>query len=579
MDKNVRLAMILFLAILLIHIFFVAPRLAPVKPPQSPVTDSDARAPGTDDPQPVPETPSSDISSEPPPPQAPPELRPAAQEEIPVETGVLENDRIRLAWSNEGAVITTVTLSQYEDPFDEQPLDLLSPAGDDVPGIFAFRLDPGENDYAREPFHVERNPSSVTFTREIRDGLELAKTFTLKENSYLIGVTVELRNSSPNELEIRYGLAGPRDIISESYRGAADLSVVYLETLQKTKLKKLLAAKLKKGSRQETLQYINWVGVVNSYVAAVVETPGFESVKTAVLSQVKNPDNEPPNVAVEFESAAVRIPPGEAVTHQFTMFCGPMKEDILKDYEPLDNLINSSFFSGISRVAMVILRFFHGIPPHNWGLAIIMLTIVVRLALFPLSRRSQIQTQRMQQMQPELKKLQEKHKGNKQKLAEEQMKLWRKHGASPVGGCVMPMLIQLPVFIALFLALRGAIELRKAPFLPWIVTDLSKPDVLFMLGTFPVRILPLVSSGLMFLTQRKNTAAKSDDPKLNEQQKQQKMMMYMMSIFFLFLLYSFPSGLMLYWTVSSAWGILEQYFVKRHLAAVAAQNQSAVRKP
>ena len=284
-----------------------------------------------------------------------------------------------------------------------------------------------------------------------------------------------------------------------------------------------------------------------------------------------------------FESARATVPAKDSITQQFTVFCGPKDRQVLERTPELAKLIPYGLFAFLSRIVMAILVFFHGVV-QNWGVAILMLTILVRLCLFPLTRKSLVQTQRMQALQPELKKIQEKHKNNKQKLAEEQMKLWRKHGANPMSGCLMPLLIQMPVFFALFRALRNSIELRKAPFVLWI-TDLSRPDCLFEVPFWPynLRLLPVLSGVLMILSQwmsQRNQPPPADE-QAAAQQKQQKSMMIMMSVVFLFMLYNFASGLMLYWTMSSLWGMGEQWFIRRHLSPAPgpAASPGSGRKP
>ncbi|MFH0962528.1 MAG: membrane protein insertase YidC [Planctomycetota bacterium] len=587
MDRNARLALILFLAILFIHVFVVAPRLSPPPhvPPAPATRPAQAQAETRPSPETRPASPRPRDQGEPAgaPAQLPPSVavEETQEQEIPAEAVTLETDLLRVELTNEGAAITKVTLQRYEDPFEERPLDLLSGAAGGG-NLFSFRLasehesskepQTDDNAFPRDAFRiVERAPTSVTFARLIAKDLELRKTFALRPDRYFIDAKIELRNLSSQDVEVRYVLAGPGGIGTESTSGGSDISGCFLSTLEAPKLNLVPLRALRKAPRSEPLSGRNWTGVLNSYFAAVLQTPGYEKVKTAVFYPIKDPDGSLASVAVDFESAGAPIPAGASVAHDFTLFCGPKDDQVLKDYGPLEKLISYGFTAALARIVVVILRFFHEVPPHNWGLAIILLTIVIRLALFPLSRHSQIQTHRMQTIQPELKKLQQKHKGDKQKLAEEQMKLWRRHGANPVGGCLMPLLIQLPVFIALFQALRNAIELRKAGFLPWIVTDLSKPDVLFtlpftipFLNTDAVRILPVLSSLSMILSQRK-TPVPSDDPQALEQQRQQKMMMIMMSVFLLFMFYNFPSGLMLYWTLSSLWGVLEQRLIQRHL--------------
>ena len=173
----------------------------------------------------------------------------------------------------------------------------------------------------------------------------------------------------------------------------------------------------------------------------------------------------------------------------------------------------------------------------------------------------------MQKIQPKIKELQEKHKHDKQKLTQEQMKLWREQGVNPFSGCLTGIIVQIPIFITLFRVLRASIELRQAPFLLWI-DDLSQPDVIYslpfnlpFLKTNAVSVLPILMIVSMVLSQ--HFMPKSTDPKA----KQQQTMMKLMPIFFGFIFYTFPSGLVLYWLVSNILQIAEQRIIRRELDA------------
>ena len=197
----------------------------------------------------------------------------------------------------------------------------------------------------------------------------------------------------------------------------------------------------------------------------------------------------------------------------------------------------------------------------NYGVALIILTIIVRALLHPLTRKSQVGMAKMQKLQPMVEELQKKHADDKQKLTQEQMALWRKYGVSPMGGC-LPMLFQMPVLFALFGALRAAIELRHAGFL-W-VDDLSQPDTLFRLPVYlPIvgnefNLLPLLMAAVMVLTQRSTMKAAT------EQARQQQKMMKFMPIIFAVFLYHMPSGLCLYILTSTSVGMFERWLVGRH---------------
>jgi YidC/Oxa1 family membrane protein insertase len=210
-------------------------------------------------------------------------------------------------------------------------------------------------------------------------------------------------------------------------------------------------------------------------------------------------------------------------------------------------------------------------PGRNYGLAIIIVVLLVRVLLYPISRKSTMSMLRMKELQPKIAELQAKYAGNREELGRRQMELYQKEGVNPLGGC-LPMMLQMPVWIGLWGALSAAVNLRHQPFLFWI-KDLAGDDALIRfagrlsipLGCFDlplpnvVNVLPLLMVVVMFLQQRNMTPAQTDPNQPNP-----KIMMYMMTGMFLFMLYSAPAGLNLYIMTSTVAGLLEQWWVRRH---------------
>jgi YidC/Oxa1 family membrane protein insertase len=229
----------------------------------------------------------------------------------------------------------------------------------------------------------------------------------------------------------------------------------------------------------------------------------------------------------------------------------------------MEGLVEYGMLPSVSRIVLHILNGVYWLVP-NYGIAILVVTAIVRALLHPMTRKMQIGMAKMQKIQPMVAELQKKYPNDKQKLTQEQLALWRKYGVNPMGGC-WPMFLQLPVLFALFGALRAAIELRHAGFL-WI-NDLSMPDRLFtlpfalpLMGT-EFNILPILSSVAMFFSQKSATTAATSD-----QARQQQAMMKFMPIMLLFFFYRMPSGLCLYFFASMAIGILERKLVERKTA-------------
>lgn len=242
------------------------------------------------------------------------------------------------------------------------------------------------------------------------------------------------------------------------------------------------------------------------------------------------------------------IPAKGFVEKRFFFYGGPAEYEIAKaEGKGVEKTIEGGIFVTLGKFILQVLTFLNRLV-GNWGWAIIILTIMIKILLFPLSRSSFRSISQMQKLQPYLKDLKTKYKGNTKMMNKEMMELYRKYKINPLGGC-LPMLAQMPVFIAFFFALRSAVVLRGAKFTLWI-KDLSLPDTVIAIPNFPgggLNILPLLM-GVSMLVQQKMTTT---DPS-------QKMMALMMPIFFTFIFYSFPSGLLLYWLVMNILSIAEQ---------------------
>jgi YidC/Oxa1 family membrane protein insertase len=276
-----------------------------------------------------------------------------------------------------------------------------------------------------------------------------------------------------------------------------------------------------------------------------------------------------PNAAVDLQLWVPRLDPGASQAFGFELYHGPkdLETAALPGYGYLYPVIESSYGTWvwlywINRTLLQILRTFHGLV-GNWGVAIILLTLLVKGLLFPLNRRQQTSMARyaavMQRLKPQLDELKAKYKNNMRKYNEEQMKLIRAEGASPpVGGCLL-MFLQLPVWVGLFQILGSSIELRQSYFVGWI-DDLSRPDRMpfGFFGFETINLLPLLMSAATMVQMRFQT--KPADP---AQAQSQKIMGLLMPVVMLFFLYGYSSGLSLYIFTSSLIGIFEFHVIRR----------------
>jgi YidC/Oxa1 family membrane protein insertase len=261
-----------------------------------------------------------------------------------------------------------------------------------------------------------------------------------------------------------------------------------------------------------------------------------------------------------------RLEPGRTVAQEYRFIAAPKEDEILTSYGAgMPALTEFGRLAPISRLALALLKGIRSVIP-NYGVAILVLTLIVRIILHPLTRMSQLSMTRMQKLQPHVAELQRKYANDKPKLAQEQMALFRRYGVSPLSGC-WPTFLQLPVLIALFYALRGAIALRQAGFL-W-VKDLSRPDTLFyfppqilLLGNKGFNPLPILMGGAMFLNQQF-----TPEPAGEQALRQHRMMKWFL-LLFVVMFYSAPSGLCLYWTASTLVGLLERWVIDRKASAI-----------
>lgn len=311
---------------------------------------------------------------------------------------------------------------------------------------------------------------------------------------------------------------------------------------------------LSKTTPLEGLQ--SWVALKDRFFVTLLQPPSAVPATLTVARDAASSVLKVNRVSAAYAYPAVTLRPNVPYTVTSRLYVGPKKLSHLNAFgSHAARVMDFGFFSWVCVLLLPILNFFYAIIP-NYGVAILLLTLLVRVVFWPLTHKSTVSMRKMSAIQPEIKALREKFKDNPQKVQQETFRLYREHQVNPFSSC-LPLLIQIPIFIALFTVLRSAVELRFASFL-WI-SDLSQPENLFA-GILPVplNILPILTAVTMGL--QTHLSPSTGDP------AQKKMMTWMMPIMLLFMFYSMPSALCLYWTVSQGLSILQMWQIQRSTA-------------
>jgi YidC/Oxa1 family membrane protein insertase len=495
---------------------------------------------------------------------APPSAAPAASAEPlePEQTFVVEHALHRTVLTSRGAGIRHFELLQYTQPSSEGggPVVLIDRAEVEAPALATPLLELGFGDLATAAFRlVSSSPREVIFERT-QSGVRLRKIFSFEDETYRFRLRLEIANEGGGAaVAPAFGVMLPvRAHPGPDFR---DLTISVLS--QGSVGRELLAGFGKPGffSRQPAVEMhfqgdVEWAAAHSHYFLTAV-MPDQPRDAAATLFAVR--PGEEAQVTVSQPPAAIL--PGTSLSREYAMFFGPKEPELLAAAgAQLDRSIDLgwSWIAPLTRGFIWLLKACYSVVP-NFGVAIIILTVLVRLVTAPLAARQMRSMKRMSELQPKLKELQEKHKDDKQAQSQEMMKLYREAGVNPLGGC-FPILLQFPVFIGLYYALQSSIDLRQAPFMLWI-NDLSRPETLFTIPGvgWPVRVLPILMS-LSMVLQQKMTPTTSMDP------VQARTMMIVMPVMFFFMFYGFPAGLVLYWFVSNLLAIAQQVWLNRQMA-------------
>jgi YidC/Oxa1 family membrane protein insertase len=532
-------------------------------PPAVASAPAPARASGATDLPPVPTSvPAAASGAGPVVPAAPPSGAGAASGPA-ANVVAITTDLFRAEVDTVGGVISLVALHKHRDSVDEAKpyLALLRTPertavaqagllGDGMPNHrTAFTALPGPRELAPGADKLELRLQAVA-----ANGDKIVQVLTFHRGSYLIDVAYEITNNTTAPIAPFAYFQLTRDTKTQGVQSAYSMApvsytgpVIYNET---DKFKKVEFAELDKLSADPTrkLPYTKnadngWVAMVEQYFVAAW-LPGDEK-KTAREFYARKLDGG-------LYSAGMIVPvgpiaPGATGAVRVPLYVGPQEQDELARLaKGLDLVVDYGIFTVISAPLFWLLKWLYGIV-HNWGWAIVLLTIIIKSVFYPLNHASARSMAKMKVIGPKLKALQEQYANDKQQLQIKMMEMYKQEKINPLGGC-LPILVQIPVFIALYWVLLAAVELRNAPWILWI-KDLSAPD--------PYFVLPVVYAITAYL-QVKLSPTPITDPM---QAKIMQIMPIAFSVMFVF----FPSGLVLYWLVNNSLQIFQQWHMNRVL--------------
>ncbi|MGH7916031.1 MAG: membrane protein insertase YidC [Candidatus Binataceae bacterium] len=522
------------------------PLIAPSSRPPLSAQASPMAAPSSA-PQAAPGTPSSSAAS-----RAPNEsifpMRAASP--VPVRTVKIDTNLYQAVLTSDGARLRSFTLDKYKetDAPGSGPYQMVT--SDRMP--FGVVISHEDNQFSdtglsystSAPAQIEvtpGKPSVVTFIATTAAGLKLKKTFTFRDSSYVFGLTAKVAADSRAVAPAAIGLtlSQPLKQIEEGYHDIPLLQAFIHSALTEGE------SALKKGVKPVSGP-ITYAGFGDRYFL------------TALLPQP--PNNGTLWMDYNQGEAHARLVFTGTSTLATQVYMGPKELHLLEQVNP--HLSKAIDFGWTGIIALPFLRaldLLHRVAP-NYGIAIILLTVIVRLATLPMSIKSQRSMMRMQRLQPQVERIREKFKDDQERLNREMVDLYKRNHVNPLGGC-LPMVIQLPVLWGLYEALLNAVELRQAPFWLWI-RDLSAPDCLSIAGMpaipyttchgLPVLVLLMAATSLL----QQYMMPRQADP------SQQKMMLYMPVIFSLIFI-DLPAGLSLYYLASNLLGIVQQFFLNR----------------
>jgi len=490
------------------------------------------------------------------------------QESVSLKTITIENEDVSGTLTNQGFEISNLTLKKYKETTDSESATVtLLNRQEKTSEFFAEFLWVPEDATLKVPdqqtrWVVDGNTVSpqhpVVMTWDNGQGVTFKKVIEIDDHyMFTVRQTVENKTQKPVSFKTQ-GRVVRSNPNPGNYVVLHEGAVGYLDN----GLKEVKYEELKKTPQDSIHTRGGWLGMTDKYWLVALVPDQNLSVQTHFKSQETR---EGTSYASSFTEPKTTVDPGKSFTATTRLFAGAKSLDLLDHYEKVHHIphfdlaIDFGWFYFITKPLFFAIKWLYNLI-GNFGIAIIVLTLLVRLSFYPLANHSFHAMAKMRELQPQILKIKEMYeKTDKQRFQQEMMALYKKHGVNPVAGCV-PILIQVPVFFALYKVLFVAIEMRHAPFFGWL-RDLSAPDpttIFNLFGLIPwtppsflmIGVLPIIMTLTMFVQQRLN-------PQPTDQA--QAILFKLMPWIFLFLLANFPAGLVIYWIISNLFSITQQW--------------------
>jgi YidC/Oxa1 family membrane protein insertase len=509
------------------------------------------------------------------------EKAPGKPKVIPPKEVSVETQNYWAVFTSEDARLKHFRLKKYEDRVEEstltikltqfveeilgkkvierkkpEPLDLVNTKEKSLPLGLTFSLSDENWEVDKDQLRLLESgeKGEITFSKTLENGLKVLKRLKFTSDQYTINLEVEVQNNSSKEITNQMGLEwiGQIELVKLAKEENKDYGLKYSFLRNQKVEKKEFGGSATSGcvpgcgTQKTTIEPfettdkgdIKWFSFGGEYFTALLIPPPSKEITLSV----KGTENY--LLKADVITPPISIPPREKVNAQYQIYLGPKDEDLLKRLDVgAEKLVDFGWFTIIAKPLLWFLKLTNKMT-GNFGIDIIILSILIKIVFLPLTQISFKSMKEMQKVQPEMSRLKEQYKNDKARLQQEIMLLYKRRKINPMSGC-LPMVIQIPVFIALYNALQYTIEMRHAPFFFWM-KDLAAKD--------PIYITPIIMGATMVIQQKMTPTAA--DP------TQAKMFM-LMPVMFTFLFLSFPSGLVIYWLINNVLSIAHQYYLNK----------------